>query len=398
MLSPNDGLIRKGGGMNYFFKEFIFQLPVRRPFLKWITCGIILASMGGPSLLKAQMPMLPTIKAEFRTDAEWKDNDDPEDLNLSRATLRFIIKRAHLNLEGQMDDQVGYRLRVRWNQSFAPQDDNTGMGLEYWYVKYQWLESLQLRVGKQKILQGGREGVHNPIDVFEYSSLGERIRDFYEVGVSAIYDLGLFAQMLQDQSIVGQVFNQRTGSSDNQFGMIYNLAWYGVFAGGIIEPVFQYGFFPHAQENEKEATSGKRITTQESYSETFLSLGALINLESFWVEMDLINHHQASYTERMAATTIKHHTADNTSVVLSSGVEGEQFSPFSKWIYDLAIQNKSSGTIDDNRNEILFGTSYFPNSMNRHLRWHALFAYKTIAGDTNQYSEYRVNGGLSARF
>ncbi|MBF0280303.1 MAG: hypothetical protein HQM13_21070 [SAR324 cluster bacterium] len=350
----------------------------------------------------ASMPemdsVLPEIGAEFRTDFEWKDNDKQDGTNRSRPTLRFVVKRAHLNLEGKMDEQVGYRLRVRWNQTFEPQDDNTGAGLEYWFVKYQWTRAMQIRVGKQKILQGGREGVHNPIDEFEYSRLGKKIQHFYEVGVSAFYDLGAFSQMLEGQSIAGQVLNQTTGSSENQFGLIYNFAWYGSYAGGIIEPVIQYGFFPHVQENENDSTTGKRLVTQESYSETFLSLGVLINMESFRVEMDLIDHYQESYKERTAASTRKNFTEKNTSLVISGQIEGDSFAPLAKWIYDVEKRNAASGTIENDRNEYIFGTAYFPNRMNHDFRLHAMFAYKSVSEDTHDYAEYRLNGGMSARF
>ncbi|MBF0288488.1 MAG: hypothetical protein HQM14_11785 [SAR324 cluster bacterium] len=377
--------------MNFFddYQNTVTSFLRTRP-CQYVFCSMILFALSSTVSLAEKMP---TVEAEFRTDFQWQDNDDEDDVNLSRPTFRFIVKRAHLNLTGKMDDQIGYRLRVRWNQSFEPQDDNTGMGLEYWYLKYQWSPALQWRIGKHHILQGGREGAHNPIDIFQYSQLGERIKDFYEVGISAFYDLGKFAPTLQGQTMVGQFFNQTEGSSENQYTLVYNIAWYGSFADGLIEPIVQYGVFPHAQERTQDDTTGKRTVSTTSYQEKFFSLGVLVNLDNYIVEMDAISQYQDAYNSE----TTRYKAEDNTSIIILGRREGDQFSPFIKWIYD-STRPASVTAKDTGGNEIELGTEYFPQAGNHKYRLHTFFAYRETTDEQNTYSEYRLNFGASARF
>lgn len=382
----------------------ILKQARRRSNRKCLLCGMLLMILGSSAL---QAQMLPTVRTEFRTDALWQTNEDPQDVNKGRTTLRFIVKRAHLNLEGKMDDDLSYRLRVRWNKSFAAQDDNTGVGLEYWYLKHQWQPGLEFRLGKHRILQGGREGVHNPLNVFEYSTVGERIQHFSEVGVSAFYDLGTLTTKLQDQYMVGQIFNQLSGSSKNQFALSYNFAWYGSFAGGLIEPIFQYGIFPHAEENKKDATTGKKVVTQESYSESFLSMGTLLNLDPWRVELDMLNHIQNSYKKRTGTTTVKHHSEDNTSIIIAGHFGNPNVAmadndrplvPFAKWVYDNLKERRASATVKTVKNEFQLGSAFFPKINHYNFRLHAMFVYEWIGGDVSDYSQYRLNGGASAQF
>lgn len=338
----------------------------------------------------------PSISTEFRTDLVWKESDDKDDLNLSRPTLRFFMRRAHFNLNGQVDQQLGYRLRVRWNQSFEPQEDNTGLGMEHWYLRYQSSPALQYRIGKQKVFQGGREGVHNPIDVIGYSSLGDKIKDLYEVGFSTVYDLGDIAEGLQDQTFIFQLMNQPQGSSRNQFVLMYNFAWYGILANGLLEPIAQYAFIPHAEEAER-ASDGKRVITEGARNESYLTLGMLINLETYSVELDLINRHQNAYKGFENEETITNGAENESSLVVLGKKEGEQYNPFVKWIQETSRIGTDSAN-NTKGLEIQLGTDYLPSLEHERLRLHSMFSYRLNSQKDNDHNVMKVNLGVSARF
>lgn len=352
-----------------------------------------------PILMVSQIwaQTIPTISTNFRTDLEWRDTGDKSDSNLSRPTLKFFLKRAHLTLNSDVDEKMGYRIRLRWNQSFEPQPDNAGLGLEQWYLKYQWSAPIQIRLGKQRVQQGGREGVHNPIDVFQYSQLGERLKELHEVGVSAIYDLGDFAPGLQDQTVIAQIMNQPTGGSDNQFKTMYNVAWYGVMAEGLLEPVAQYALIPHAEENKNDETLGKRVVTQSEHLESLMSFGMLVNLDEYLVEIDLLVRQQTGYKEQSGTTKITHGDENESSVVIYGEMEDGPRKPFVKWIYD----SKSKGSKSESKTdgiEIQVGTEYFPKIEYENFRLHGLFRYRKNTAHKNNHDEIGFNVGASARF
>ncbi len=366
---------------------------MRGVWLKIVRFGLGL-SLLLPFVAEAQMPV-PTIRPEFRTDLEWNDNNNETDPNLSRPRLLFRVQRAHLNIQGNITPDLDYRLRVQWNQDFEPDADNTGPGLEYWYVRQQVSDGIQVRLGKHFILQGGRESAHNPIDVFGYSTVGETVQEFYEVGASAFVNLGTFAEGFQDHTLIVQVFNQVPGGTENQFALTTNIAWYGVVADGLVEPIVQFGVFPHVQEREEDALTGKRVLKQEEYSETFLSLGALVNLDFATLELDLLSHNRDSFQSRNASGTITEtESQDNTSLIVFAQTDNGSYRPFVKWINDTV---KIGDSNSDDLNTFQIGAEYFPQMQYMLYRLHGLVSYEEKQEGGNEYEELGINIGLSAR-
>lgn len=269
---------------------------------------------------------------EFRTDLEWEKNESEYQTGGVNSTMKFIVQRAHIELKGDIDNDTQYRMRLRWNKDFSKSEDSSEHGLEYWYIRYRWNENLKIQAGKQFVLQGGREGIYNGIDVYGYSRIGKRIQDLYQVGASAFYDLSSHGFL--QQIVALQLTNQLDENAQNQSFPSINVAWYGNFNNGLVEPTAQFGVFTHAKEFEFDDQDQKSKDTSDSYNENILSLGARINLENWRIELDILTRNQEEYRKLVNGTIINNPNTNENSLVVFIKQEGNYLQPFGKWIYD----------------------------------------------------------------
>lgn len=354
---------------------------------------LFLMGMSG-SLLFAQGP--PRLDLEFRTDAEWKKSESKYDVSRGEPTLRFTIERVHLNIRGTMSEDIKYRLRVGFNETFESRSDGSGIGLEYWYVNQKLTPSLSWRLGKQFVLQGGREGSYNSMDVYGYSLIGEHIRKLYDVGISGIYEMNVEAATRQ--AFIVQIVNQLNGGHEDQRSLSYNFAWYGRIADGLMEPIIQFGQFSKSEECDKGLSASCNMEEGQLIPEMLISLGTKFNLDQFKLDFDILmgdffnpdpEHLTTSQVTSLILLVKQVNQAKSTKMLIN---------PFIKLLYDSVYQDDSLAQDLTARNEVHFGIEIFPIKNNNNYRFHALFISNITSLELDRYNEYRFNGGVSARF
>ena len=334
------------------------------------------------------------LEPEFRTDLQSGFSDDHSKNNSSSGvTTQFLVNRAHLNFRGAVNNKIDYRMRVRWNRDFKKQKDNTSLGLEYWYLRHHFSELIQFRIGKQFVLQGGKEGSKNPIDTFHYSRIGNRLKDFYTVGASLLLNLEANNSEYQGQTFILQLFNQIPNGNQNQYAMSYNLAWYGNFMGGDFQPVVQYGFFPSAEEFRIN-DQNKKIQTKEAFSTKMYSVGASLHSGKSVLNIDLLKREQEPYKERnLQHQIISHSIEQEESVVLKVQHQGERLQPFLKGTSDSVLLQKR-----EELHSITVGVEIFPFESSRNYRLHGFFSKQEQLLNQNKIRNTLLNFGVSLRF
>ncbi len=344
------------------------------------------------SVLAAEELLL--LEPEFRTDLQSGFSDDHSKNNSSSGTTtQFVVNRAHLNLRGAVSPKIDYHMRVRWNRDFQQQKDNTSLGLEYWYLRHHFSELMQFRIGKQFVLQGGIEGSKNPIDVFHYSHIGNRLKDLYTVGASLLLNLKQAMPEIKEQTLILQLLNQIPSGNQNQYAMSYNLAWYGEFIDGNFKPVIQYGFFPSAEEFRLDSENEK-VQTKEAFTSRVYSIGASLKTQNGVIDFDFLNRQQDAYKELNDKDEIINHDSEQEdSIVVKAQHQGQRFQPFVKWSID-AIQLEKR----EEFNSSTIGVEIFPFDDLKGYRLHGFFSKQERLLNTEKIGSTLLNIGVSLRF
>ena len=334
------------------------------------------------------------LEPEFRTDLQSGFSDNHSKNNsASGITTQFLVKRAHLNLRGAFNNQIDYRMRVRWNRNFSQQTDNTSSGLEYWYIRHHFSPQIQFRLGKQFVLQGGTEGSYNPIDVFQYSRVGNRLKDLYTVGASLLLNLDKTEfENTKGQTLILQLMNQIPSGNQNQYAMSYNMAWYGSLLNGDLKSVLQYGVFPSA-EVFKMSDSNEKIQTKEAYTTRVYSIGVSLKVGNSQIDLDYLNWKKDGYKElNQNDDIIQHDSEKEDSIVIKAQNQSERLRPFVKWSMD-SVKLKQRTEL----NSYTLGVEIFPFESLTNYRLHGFFTKQETLLNKNKIRNTIANLGISIR-
>lgn len=357
----------------------------------------LLSSLGAP--LQAQE--YPTVDLEFRSSFQAQTRDasyDPESLNYvdgnAESRMGFQLDRGHVNVQGEVDPGLRYRLRLRLDANLdeSGRNDGTRSSLEYWYVEQHIGNGLDYKLGKQFILQGGQEGTRNGLDVYRYSIQGERIQDLFEVGLSVVQEFR-FRGNEAAQYVVLQLNNQPGGNAEDEQNLAYNAAWYGSLGAGLLEPVFQLGIYPKQSNMTSSACSALSCLIPER----LISAGVRVNLGESQVDVDLING--SYYGVNVAGNAIERQASTLSAEYrqLASSAPARSLLPFAKWTYDTLTDAKENPAYLDYRNELSAGVEMYPYPDDQ-FRLHALGAFQSVQLGGGAFSQYLLNVGVSARF
>ena len=343
----------------------------------------------------------PELDLEFRTsfqiqtqDAEYDSDTLKFEDDKEQTRLGFRLDRGNINAKGELGESLRYRLRLNLDANLDDSSyaDGTLSNLEYFFIEYRVGTDLNLKIGKQFVLQGGREGMNNGLDVYQYSIQGERIQDLYGVGLGLIHEFRFRGNEVP-QYVVIQFVNQPEGNGNSDQNLAYNVAWYGVLGSGLLEPTLQVGFFPKKSEKPVDPCSDLKCLIPEQ----LISAGTRLNFGTAYLDLDLI--HGSYYgisqakqlIEREAITVAIEYRVDPKSKPVQSPL------PFVKWTYDMVSESRLNSAFLDYRNEISAGIEVYPTADDR-LKIHALGAFQNWKVNAGAFNQYLFNLGMSARF
>ena len=343
----------------------------------------------------------PELDLEFRTsfqiqtqDAEYDSDTLKFEDDKEQTRLGFRLDRGNINAKGQLGESLRYRLRLNLDANLDDSSyaDGTLSNLEYFFIEYRVGTDLNLKIGKQFVLQGGREGMNNGLDVYQYSIQGERIQDLYGVGLGLIHEFRFRGNEVPQYAVI-QFVNQPEGNGKSDQNLAYNVAWYGVLGSGLLEPTLQVGFFPKKSEKPVDPCSDLKCLIPEQ----LISVGTRLNFGTAYLDLDLI--HGSYYgispakqlIEREAITVAIEYRVDPKSKPVQSPL------PFVKWTYDMVSESRLNSAFLDYRNEISAGIGVYPTTNDR-FRIHALGAFQNWKVNAGAFNQYLLNLGMSARF
>lgn len=350
---------------------------------------------------QAQAQDYPEVDLEFRTSFQIQtqnasyDRETPKyEDGKEQTRLGFRLDRGNVNVRGGLGESFSYRLRLRLDANLdeSGHADGTQSSLEYFFLEYRLGTDLDLKIGKQFVLQGGREGMNNNLNMYRYSIQGERIQGLYEVGLGLIQEFRFRGNEVPQYGVL-QLVNQPKGNGKSDQNLGYNAAWYGVLGSGLLEPTFQIGFFPRKSEKPVDSCSDLKCLVPEQ----LISAGTRLNFNEAYLDLDLI--HGSYYglspanklIERDASTVALEYRVDPKTKPVKSPI------PFAKWTYDMVSESGLDSAFLDYRNEISAGIVVYPTTDER-LRIHALGAFQNWKVNAGAFNQYLFNMGLSARF
>lgn len=236
------------------------------------------------------------ITYDFRFDLQSKDYDEDTNKAGTEDFMRFHLERGRLDFQGKLNDDVSYRLRLRFNQPAAGkvdaatnqptanERDQLGTWVDHASVTQKIYEFGTITLGKFASDIGGYEGAA-AADRYIFSAAyapntaagitASEDFQFYtgvKIGAAAMdHDVALhFANAEPTDHKVGGKFAQNKPS--------VGLVWKGNFMDGVFLPLYAYHQVPGAP---GAATNGKLA---------FLSLGNRFQLDDLQVDFDLLRN------------------------------------------------------------------------------------------------------------
>lgn len=149
--------------------------------------------------------------------------------SFDEASFRF--NQIKLEASGELNNRLFYWYRQQlnnWNAPTAP--ENLPESIEYAMIGYRINDKFTLMAGKQHSAWGGFEYDLNPIEVYQYSDMGD-YSNCYFTGLTLAY------QATETQELIMQVTNNRMGTLEDMYGILpetiqkgkaplnYNINW-----------------------------------------------------------------------------------------------------------------------------------------------------------------------------
>lgn len=155
--------------------------------------------------------------------AQWRENTFQEG--------EFRFQQLRIEMKGDLNDWLSYRFRQRLNKGDNTDGyrDNVLQSIDVAEIGLSF-KKWQIDLGKQCIAYGGIEFDRNPIEIYQYSDMGEYNTGFM-TGVKVAYNF------TPDQQLQVQMLNSLVGTSRQMYGdyqpskmpMAYTVNWNGNF-------------------------------------------------------------------------------------------------------------------------------------------------------------------------
>ncbi len=138
------------------------------------------------------------------------------------SAFRFNGEHFMFHMLGHLSDNITYRVRHRFTKAVFDKE-NPLNGTDHLWVNWAPTSKWDFTFGKHPILAGGFEWDSAPLDVYYWSGFGQKMWQFYMLGVIAAYNPG------PGQRVRLQLCNSPLARGKyNSFN--WNLGWYGRMA------------------------------------------------------------------------------------------------------------------------------------------------------------------------
>lgn len=256
-----------------------------------------------------------TISATGRMGAIMRDYDVPATKNSSAIEAEFF----RINFDGVLNASTKYHFVIDPTQVTTATVNDTTTNISS-FINEIWInrsigESMNLIVGKQKVLVGTNEYWASTPDVYTYSHFYNG-RDGTFTGVTGRTGAATLAYKFMGHDFKAQLSNgnedKRSPLTKSQSKFGYAFLFKGNFMDGMIKPIFGYTVDP---------------TARAGGPDTYLAGGAQVNAAGFTFEADY-----GLKTQKNAATATTNLTT--SSIVALVRHNGDNFQPFVKFIAD----------------------------------------------------------------
>lgn len=323
-------------------------------------------------------PARAAIFYDFRFDMQSKDYDETTNRAGTEDYLRFYLQRGRLDFQGKLNDDVTYRLRLRFNQPAAGkvdaatgqptvnERDSLGTWIDHASVSQKIYEFGSLTLGKFASEIGGYEGAA-AADRYIYSAAYAANT---AAGLTASEDFQFYTGVKLSVSAMdhdvaihcanAEPSDHRVGGKFSQNKPSLGLVWKANFSDGVYLPLFAYHEIPGAPGT---ATNGKL---------TFLSLGNRFQLDDLQLDLDVLRN---SYRDDAPG-------ARTTNATLTGGVAYKlgSLTPKIQWNQSTITALAASGGAETKARQTstALALEYVPDLKDR-FRYHAALAATTVA-------------------
>ncbi len=318
----------------------------------------------------------------------------------------FKMRQLRIEMKGNINNWLSYRYRQRLNRSNdgGGMIDNVPTSIDYAGIGIKLNNRFNLFAGKQCTAYGGIEFDLNPIDIYEYSDMIEKMSNFM-TGLNIGYNL------TSTQQLNLQILNSRNGSFDSTYGiteneegklpdlksgklpLVYTLNWNGTF-----NDIF------------KTRWSASILNEAKSKNMYYYALGNELNLDKFNMFLDFM-YAQEGIDRNGTITGIVGrpggHNVFDTGYLSVVTKLNYRFLPkwnvFVKGMYETASVTKSTEDIAKGNYRTswgyLAGVEYYPMETNLHFfltyvgRSYNFTSRAKILGQEN-YSTNRISVGF----
>ncbi len=124
----------------------------------------------------------------------------------------FRTDHIMLGIYGNITDRLSYNYRHRLNYNGkAFSTENLNNSLDYAFLRYDVNNHFAVTAGRQAVLVGGFEYQQYPIDVYDYSGISNNLTSY-------LTGINFAIKPVENQEIVVQVLNNRTGTMEEAYG------------------------------------------------------------------------------------------------------------------------------------------------------------------------------------
>ncbi len=327
-------------------------------------------------------------RADFNhLSSESTSNAGIETTNTSNGFMSSLIR---LNMVGNINDQLTYRMRYRFNKEGAntTRDDST-TNLDYLYVDHK-NSIFTTRFGKMNWAEAyGRESFISTTDLFvasdAYAAYNTGIGN-YRFGAAATFTF------LETQKLTIALSNPNAANTDtvgesNNKSIAYAAHYSAVLFDKMFQPTLSYTLAP--QDGDSQATTP---TTSQDY--TMMAAGFRTETMGLIVDADW------KQFNRKARTTTAGATDGKTSSIFAnvSYTVNEQLSPFVQFVNDKFENSLANTTNNYKKNTYVGGVMWKPFT-DTNFRYHLAYSnskkkFDSSAAAVREVQDNKITFGM----